>query len=112
MSEQDPHLSSVLRSWRPEIPASPRFNAEVWGRIEAARGAPQTMATFLSSHFGIPAQYFRWALPLTVCLMLAIAAATGARVAALQTSRSRNDRMAAAYVRTIDPLQMTVDGHP
>lgn len=106
MSDQDPHLSSVLRSWRHEVPASARFNAEVWARIEAARDAPQTMAAFLGSHLGIPAQYFRWALPVAASLTLVIAAAAGVSVGARQTSRSVNDRMAAAYVRTIDPLQM------
>jgi hypothetical protein len=112
MSTQDPNLSKVLRSWEVDVPASSRFNAEVWARIEAARGAPLPVAAFLGSLLGIPVQYFRWALPLTVSLTLAIAAAAGASVGALQTSNSRNDRMAAAYVRTIDPLQMTADRQP
>jgi hypothetical protein len=43
---------------------------------------------------------------------LAIAAAAGARVGALQRSHSLNDRMAAAYVRTIDPLQMAANHLP
>jgi hypothetical protein len=112
MSDQDPHLSSVLRSWRHEVPASPRFNAEVWARIEATREAAQTMPTFLSSRLGIPVRYFRWALPLAVSLTLAIAAVAGAGVGALKTSHSLNDRMTAAYVRTIDPLQMAADRQP
>jgi hypothetical protein len=112
MSNQDPNLSKVLRSWEVEVPASPRFNAAVWAKIDATRDAPRSVAAFLGSRLGIPVRSFRWALPLTVSLTLAIAAAAGASVGALQTSHSRNDRMAAAYVRTIDPLQMTVDRHP
>ena len=109
MNDQDPYLSGVLRSWQPEVRDAPRFNAEVWARIEAARESPQTVAAILGRRLGVPARYFRWALPLTVSLTLAIAAAAGARVGALQRSHSLNDRMAAAYVRTIDPLQMAAD---
>jgi hypothetical protein len=112
MNDQDPHLSGVLRSWQHEVPDTPRFNAEVWTRIEAARESPQTVTAFFGQRLGIPARYFRWALPLTVSLTLAIAAAAGARVGALQTSHFLNDRMAAAYVRTIDPLQMAANHQP
>jgi hypothetical protein len=112
MNDQDPHLSGVLRSWQHEVPDTPRFNAEVWTRIEAARKSPQTVTAFFGRRLGIPARYFRWALPLTVSLTLAVAAAAGARVGALQMSHSLNDRMAAAYVRTIDPLQMAADHQP
>jgi hypothetical protein len=107
MSDQDPPLSGVLRSWKHEAPPAPRFNAEVWMRIEAARAAPQTVAAILGSRMGIPARHLRWALPVAACLTLAIAAVAGARVGARQTSRTVNVRMAAAYVRTIDPLQMS-----
>ena len=112
MSERDQDLSRTLKTWRHEPPPAPRFNAEVWARIEAARDAPWTVAAFIGSRLGIPARHFRWALPLGASLMLALAAVAGAGVGSLQTSRAVNDRMAAAYVRTIDPLQMTMDQRP
>jgi hypothetical protein len=112
MSNQDPNLSKVLRSWEVDVPASPRFNAEVWAKIEATREAPLSVAAFLGKRLGIPVRFFRWALPLTACLTLVVAAAAGVSIGALRTNHSLNDRMAAAYVRTIDPLQMTVDRHP
>jgi hypothetical protein len=44
--------------------------------------------------------------------MLALAAVAGVGVGSLQTTRAVNDRMASAYVRTIDPLQMTMNQAP
>ncbi len=107
MMERDPNLSQVLRSWRHEPPAAPRFNAGVWARIEAARDAPWAAAAIIARGLGIPAQQFRWALPLVATLALFFAVAAGAGAGVLHTSLTENDRMAAAYVRTIDPIQMT-----
>ena len=112
MSERDQDLSRTLKTWRHEPPPAPRFNAEVWARIEGAREASWTLADFIGSRLGIPARHFRWVLPLGAGLMLALAAVAGAGVGSLQTSRAVNDRMAAAYVRTIDPLQMAMDKGP
>ena len=111
MMDHDPNLSRVLKSWRHEPSPAPRFNAEVWARIEAARKAPWTAAAFIARTLGIPAQHFRWALPLGATLALAFAALLGAGAGALHTSLTENDRIAAAYVQTIDPLQMTAGHH-
>lgn len=112
MTDRDPNLSRVLQSWRHEPPPAPRFNAEVWARIEAAREAPWAAAAFIATRLGIPAQSFRWALPLGATLALAVAALLGTGAGALHTSLTKNDRFAAAYVQTIDPLQMTAGHHP
>jgi hypothetical protein len=111
MTDRDPNLSQVLTSWRHEPPAAPRFNAEVWARIEAARQAPWAAAAIIARGLGIPAQHFRWALPLAASLVLVCAAVVGAGAGILHTSLAANDRMAAAYVQSIDPLQMTADHH-
>ena len=44
--------------------------------------------------------------------MLTLAAFLGAGAGYLQSTRTRADRMAAAYVRTIDPLQMAGSSDP
>lgn len=111
MMDRDPNLSRVLKSWQHEPPPAPRFNAEVWTRIEAAREAPWAAAAFIATKLGIPAQHFRWALPLGATLALTCAAFLGASAAALHTSLTENDRIAAAYMQTIDPLQMTAGHH-
>ncbi len=112
MNDHDPNLTRVLKSWEHEPRPAPRFNAEVWTRIEAAREAPWTAAAIIARSLGLPAQYFRWALPLGASIVLALAATLGAGVGILQTSRQQTDRMAAAYVQTIDPLQMSATRQP
>ena len=112
MNDRDPELSRVLKSWPHEPAPAPRFNAEVWARIEAARTAPWSAAAIIARAFGIPARHFRWALPLGASIALALAALAGAGAGLLQTAHARTDRMAAAYVRTIDPLQMTAGPQP
>ncbi len=112
MNDRDPEVSRVLQSWRHEPASAPRFNAEVWARIEAARETPWAAAAVIARSLGIPARSFRWALPLGASLLLALAATLGAGVGYLQTSLTRTDRMAAAYVQSIDPLQMTSPSHP
>jgi hypothetical protein len=112
MTDRDPDLSPVLKGWQHEPPPAPRFNAEVWARIEAAREAPWAAAAIIARGLGIPAQHFRWVLPLGASIVLALAATLGAGAGYLQTSHTRTDRMAAAYVQGIDPLQMTVPHQP
>ena len=111
MMERDSDLSRTLKNWRHAPPPAPRFNAEVWARIEAAREAPWAAIAIIARWLGIPAQHFRWALPLGASLALAFAALFGAGAGALHTSLTENDRIAAAYVQTIDPLQMTANHH-
>lgn len=101
----DPDLSRVLKDWRHDPPSAPRFNAEVWARIEAAREAPWAAAAAVAGKLGIPARSFRWVLPLGASLALTLAASLGAGLGYLQASRAYTDRMAAAYVHTIDPMQ-------
>ena len=83
----------------------------MWARLEAARAAPWAAAAFLAARLGIPARHFRWALPVGASLMLALAAAAGVGAGTLHSARAENDRMAAAYVQTIDPLQMAAGHH-
>ena len=94
MSNHDP-LSDLLKTWRHEPPAEPRFNDGVWGRIETSHQESGA------------ASFYRWALPLAACLAVVLGAGTALRESRLQ----HTDRMAAAYVRNVDPLQMTAHQH-
>lgn len=102
MINDDPELSRSLKSWRHEPPPAPRFNAEVWTRIEAAREV-----SWAGRWLGLPARHVRWMMPLGAALMLTLAAFLGAGAGYLQSARTRTDRMAAAYIKTVDPFQMT-----
>jgi len=91
VSNQDP-LSDLLKSWRHQPSAEPRFNAGVWTRIEAGRKESNVLS------------FYRWALPLAASLALLL----GVGSAVLEVRQRHADRMAAAYVRTVDPLQMSM----
>ena len=112
MTDRDPDLSRVLQGWPHKPAPAPRFNAEVWARIETARAAPWLAAAIIARAFGIPAQHFRWALSLGASIALALAATVGVGAGLVHTNHLRNERMAAAYVRSIDPLQMIAPPNP
>jgi hypothetical protein len=95
---RDP-LGATLRTWRHEPAPSPDFDKAVWARIRSAEtSAPTHTASIL---------HFPSAFPLaaSVAVLLSIAAGTGTAFALNRTLST--DRMAAAYVRSIDPFQMT-----
>ena len=94
MSNPDP-LSNLLKSWRHEPSAEARFNAGVWARIAAGRKDSNIVS------------FYRWALPLAASLALLLGAGSAVR----EIRQQHVDRMAAAYVRTVDPLQMTGHQH-
>ena len=94
MSNHDP-LSDLLKTWRHEPPPEPRFQAGVWSRIDAGRQESGT------------ALFYRWALPLAACFAVIV----GVGSALHETRQKHADRMAAAYVRSVDPLQMTAHSH-
>lgn len=108
MSHENLGLSRLLGAWQHEPPSAPRFNAEVWARIEAVRDMSWAAASYVTWALGLPGRCVRWVLPLGAALLVALAAFVGAGAGYLQTSLTRTDRMANAYVKTIDPLQMTV----
>ncbi len=95
MNDPDP-LDNLLQEWHPQPSAQPEFSSKVHGRLandEASKGA--TILRF-------PA-----ALPLAASL--AIVAGT---VAGISVNDNRNEqRMADAYARSIDPVQMVNHSH-
>ena len=101
MHDPDPKLSNVLKTWKHDPAPAPGFTDTVWSRIH--RDAPA------QTPVPAPAHILRFPLPLSlaasISVILAVLAGTGAGLA-LNHSRA-TDRMAAAYVRSIDPLQMT-----
>jgi len=91
VSNPDP-FSDLLKSWRHEPSAEPRFNAGVWARIAAGRKESSLLS------------FYRWTLPLAASLALLLGIGSAVR----EVRQKHADRMAAAYVRTVDPLQMTM----
>jgi hypothetical protein len=97
---RDP-LDSTLRTWRHEPAPAPGFDNQVWARIRSS----ETAASSNILHF--PS-----ALPLaaSLAILLSVAAGTGTAFALNRTLST--ERMALAYVRSIDPVQMSAtDAH-
>jgi len=98
MNDHDP-LSPLLRGWEHKPAPAPDFRDQVWARIRA----PETVT---------PANVLRFpsALPLaaSLAILASIAAGTGTAFALNRTLAT--ERMAVAYVRSIDPVQMTAGG--
>ncbi len=97
--DQDP-LSGLLQSWRAE-PAridDAEFAGGVWARIGPRRAA------------GATAMLRLFASPLAACFLVAASALAGGGAALAYNHATQTERMAAAYVRTVDPLQMAHAG--
>ncbi len=107
MNQEHGALSRLLQHWRVRRPdPSPDFSGEVWSRIhQSSQSTPARIFPFFAS--------FRAA----VCWAVALAAFGGSAAAYAYDSLTRDDRMAAAHARTLDPFQIvaaphTVHRHP
>jgi hypothetical protein len=97
--DQDP-LSRLLQSWRaaPARIDNAEFAEGVWERVGPRRGAVATV-------------FFRLlASPLAACFLVLASALAGGGAALAYDHATKTERMAAAYVRGIDPLQMAHAG--
>jgi len=92
---RDP-LSSTLKLWQHEPAPAPDFRNQVWNRIHAS--VDRSSASIF---------HFPGALPLAASLAVLFSIAAGSGTAFALNQSLTTDRMAAAYVRTIDPVQMT-----
>jgi hypothetical protein len=106
MNEQD-SLSTLLKTWRHKPNEEPGFSQNVWAQIRAEQGRPAE-TSFLAQLLAFPSRGSRWAMPAAASILLLFSLATGSGVAYAYSSLTRNDRMAAEYARSIDPLQMIV----
>ncbi|MFA6960953.1 MAG: hypothetical protein WC205_09400 [Opitutaceae bacterium] len=98
MKDHDP-LSPLLGSWQHTPSPAPDFADKVWSRIRTEVNSPSP-APIIRFPFAIP-------LPLAASVAVTLSILAGS-LGALAVNRSQStDRMAAAYVRTIDPIQMT-----
>ncbi len=91
-------LTTLLRRWSHDPAITPGFSAGVWARIDAARRDQRIVIAF------------RWALPLAASVALLL----GMGAARAEVKRDHTELMAAYYVRTIDPVQITghAEHHP
>lgn len=109
MKDREP-VSELLQTWRvPPIEHSD-FSDNVWSRIHSAeREKPARRfdaAAIIARVFHIPAEQFRWALPVAASLVVIASIAAGTTAAHVYDSQRRTELMASVHARSIDPLLM------
>jgi hypothetical protein len=105
MNDQD-SLSNLLKTWRHQARETPGFNRDVWARVRAENDAA-AQGSWLRPLLFFPAATARWAMPLAASVLLLLSLAVGSGAAFAYETLTRDERMAAQYARSIDPLQMS-----
>ena len=107
-NQDDASLREVLKEWKAQPPLPPRFQEQVWRRIERAETAPP-LATSVSLA-EVFAKWIATLLPRTalatayVTVLLAIGASAGWSQARHETARVTSG-LSARYVQAVDPYQ-------
>ncbi len=110
MHDHDSQLSSVLKTWKHDPAPAPDFAKTIWSRIDRDTSDQAPAPSFFAQLLHFPGR-----LPLAASFAVLLAGLAGTGAALTLNHGQSTDRMAAAYVRSIDPLQMTTDAtatHP
>ena len=105
-NESDVPLRPLLKEWKPKASLPPRFQEEVWRRIERAEAAPvpsvslaTVFANWLTNLLPRPALATAY-----VAGLLVIGASVGWNQARQETARVTGE-LSARYAQTVDPYQ-------
>jgi hypothetical protein len=107
-NDPDPPLRAALREWAVTEPLPPRFQEEVWRRIERAEARP----TVAVSTWMLLGDWFRALLPrpalalVSALILLAVGGAAGWAQARHEAAHV-GDELEARYLRVVDPYQPT-----
>lgn len=101
--EDDAKLSKLLHEWKVDASLPPRFQEQVWRRIEHAESTPSLWDSFtrwMASAFARPTLAVAY-----VAVLLLLGVTTGL-LQAHDKSAQAEARWRTAYVQSIDPYQM------
>ena len=105
-NENDPLLRALLKEWKPEASLPPRFQEQVWRRIERAEGpavpsAPlaTVFANWLTNILPRPALATSF-----MAVLLVIGASVGWSQARQETARVSGE-LSARYAKVVDPYR-------
>ena len=99
--ENDEALHKALRQWTVEAALPPRFQEQVWKRIEQAEARPTLLRSTLLTFLTLQRPKFAFAY-LAVFLVLGLAA--GAVAAQAKNSRLDSE-LSQRYVQSLDPFR-------
>ena len=107
-NDNDASLRALLHEWKPEGSLPPRFQEQVWRRIERAETAPvptvslaTVFANWLTNLLPRPALATAY-----VAVLLVIGASVGWSQARQETARVSGE-LSTRYAQTVDPYQTT-----
>lgn len=107
-NENDVRLRALLQEWKPEASLPPRFQEQVWRRIERTETAPAPSISLAT----VFAHWITHLLPKPalatayVAALLAIGASVGWSQARQETARVTGE-LSARYAQAVDPYQTT-----
>jgi hypothetical protein len=103
MKSNDDRLDELLQEWRFTLPLPPRFNEQVWKRIERAEipgiSIGEAVRGWFAIAFARPAFAYAY-----VSALLVIGLTLGAVQAGQQSARWEQ-QLEASYVQSVDPYQ-------
>jgi hypothetical protein len=103
---QDEPLHDALKDWRCEASLPPRFQEQVWRRIELADARPTGAKAFREALSAwLPNLAPRPALSVTCAVALLVVGAMAGWVEARLQSARINDALRLRYVQQVDPYQ-------
>jgi hypothetical protein len=103
-NQSDEPLRSLLREWRMETPLPPRFQEQVWNRIER-QDADVSIALWPSILDWLKSSVARPAFAVAYASVLLMAGLTAGFVHAQQENAKLDSAIEARYVQSIDPYQ-------
>lgn len=104
-NEDDAKLSALLHEWKVEMSLPPRFQEQVWRRIEREQAKPQVNLLHAFTHW-VEATFMRPALAVSYVAVLLFIGLTTGYVQAKDKSAQAEARWRTAYVQTVDPYQV------
>lgn len=107
-SENPDSLRQVLREWKVNEPLPPRFQENVWRRIEQAEAGAVPAATttgWALFKAWLAATLPRPALAVAYLSVLLVAGMAGGYWQARQTTAHLDNQLGSRYVQSVDPYQ-------
>lgn len=100
--DRDEPLRQLLKEWRTESSLPPRFQEQVWQRIERAQSPASPSLRLVIAHW-IGAVLPRPALAASYVAFLAVIGVTVGWTQAHQTNSHIRDELSQRYVQVLDP---------
>ena len=104
LSSDDSQLRAVLREWKVESPLPPRFEEQVWRRIE--RNAPLPTDASAVIRMWVTQMFGRPSFAVSYAMVLVLAGLLGGFWQGRAKAQHEDELLRSRYVQMVDPYQM------